>query len=164
MHATPSCCVWAHRTPLYACRPHVLPVSMKNARKKNCARFQSVCAAKDSKRTGGHPAFVSQNQTCALAFWALISPYGRFPPMRYHSRDTNRRRTIKSPLDPVSRPRSVNRPKSSSGGVPWYGHACDSFLLRVGSQDATGCQLTTRAAYGHAKRPKQKSCTFTVCL
>ena len=104
MHATPSCCVWAHRTPLYACRPHVLPISMQNARKKNCARFQSVCAAKDSKRTGGHPAFVSQNQTCALAFWALISPYGRFPPMRYHSRDINARQTTNPPHTAVSRP------------------------------------------------------------
>ena len=50
--------------------------------------------------------------------------------------------------------RSQNRPPTG------YRHACDSFLLRVGSQDATGCQLTTRAAYGHAKRPKQKSCTL----
>ena len=107
MHATPSCCVWAHRTPLYACIPHVLPISMQNARKKNCARFQSVCAAKDSKRTGGHPAFVSQNQTCALAFWALISPYGRFPPMRYHSRDINAQQTTKSPPTAVSCPRSA---------------------------------------------------------
>ena len=67
----------------------------------------SVCAAKDSKRTGGHPAFVSQNQTCALAFWALISPYGRFPPMRYHSRDINARQTTTPPPPAVSCPRSA---------------------------------------------------------
>ena len=60
----------------------------------------SAQPSKDSKRTGGHPAFVSQNQTCALAFWALISPYGRFPPMRYHSRDINARQTTNPPLRP----------------------------------------------------------------
>ena len=58
-------------TPLYACRPHVLPMAMKNAQNKNCLRFQSVCAASDrAKRTGGHSVFVSQNQTCALTFLA----------------------------------------------------------------------------------------------
>ena len=85
---------------------------MPNARNNNCARLQSVCAASGSKRTGGHSAFVSRNQTYALAFLALIGPYGRFPPMRYHSRDINRRRTIKSPRTPVSRPRSPLMGKS----------------------------------------------------
>ena len=50
-------------------------------------------------------------------FLALIGPHRRFPPMRHHPRSINRRRTIKSPCTPVSRPRSVNRPKSSSGGI-----------------------------------------------
>ena len=42
---------------------------MKNARRKNCARFPCVCAASDSHRIGGNPAIVSRNRTCALAIW-----------------------------------------------------------------------------------------------
>ena len=53
--------------------------------------------------------------------------------MRYHSRDTNSRRTVKSPRTPVSRPRSVNRPKSSSDGI----RACMRLLLAA-------CGLTGR--------------------
>ena len=100
-HACDSfCCVWAHRTLLRVSFPHVLPMAMPNARNKNRARLQSFCAASDSKRTGRHSAFVSRNQTYALAFLALIGLHRRFPPMRYHSRDINRRRTIISPLTP----------------------------------------------------------------
>ena len=69
----------------------------------------------------------------ALAFLALIGPHRRFPPMWYHSRDTNSRRTVKSPRTPVSRPRSVNRPKSSSDGI----RACMRLLLAA-------CGLTGR--------------------
>ena len=85
---------------------------MPNARNKNRARLQSFCAASDSKRTGRHSAFVSRNQTHALAFLALIGLHRRFPPMRYHSRDINRRRTTKSPHTAVSRPRSPLMVKS----------------------------------------------------
>ena len=108
-------------------------MAMPNARNKNRARLQSVCAALASKRTGGHSAFVSRNQAYALAFLALIGPHRRFPPMWYHSRDTNSRRTVKSPRTPVSRPRSVNRPKSSSDGI----RACMRLLLAA-------CGLTGR--------------------
>ena len=112
-HACDSfCCVWAHRTLLRVSFPHVLPMAMPNARNKNRARLQSFCAASDSKRTGRHSAFVSRNQTYALAFLALIGLHRRFPPMRYHSRDINRRRTTKSPHTAVSRPRSPLMVKS----------------------------------------------------